>query len=443
MTWLMHHVLSTTDITPTTWPDFNSAYSRAKVFPSQNIVRATNNHRFTCFSWSQGLKSYTGYIAANSEDKNKIIVPFRANNTGNFLGWYDVQDKATNATPVLSGKYQLDGNAWVMNGELQTNDAALNNRFAIYSTPGNPVIYLDYVHANEACTITTEKGGLMAVSVDELTKTRRTLYHPDHSADHDYDSFTHRQLDGTTLEIMPGPWINVDNAVSIINTSGKSFAFGEKANNNSIMTARLYGSYSNQSRTVAKGEVVGRRALTYYSNMTAERTSQFFNDLTQLTYTVPEGWNGIIVPDGTGLQGTDSPYYMLLSHFAGTTDECTIENFHNRIGKPVFSTNTIISRQGATATFTAPENSSIANTLRFFIHGCDVEAIQAEGDPNTIFLLNNVKGGNKLTINAFDANGNILTKEVTIGTKPLKATIAQGRIRVEKASNYPSTISRP
>ena len=57
--------------------------------------------------------------------------------------------------------------------------------------------------------------------------------------------------------------------------------------------------------------------------------------------------------------------------------------------------------------------------------------------PNTIFLLNNVKGGNKLTINAFDANGNILTKEVTIGTKPLKATIAQGRIRVEKASNYP------
>ena len=81
----------------------NSQYAEAKVYKTQNIVRAATDSRFTCFSWSTGLKSYTGYIAANSVDKNKIIVPFRSNNTGNFLGWYDVLNKQTNATPVVPG----------------------------------------------------------------------------------------------------------------------------------------------------------------------------------------------------------------------------------------------------------------------------------------------------------------------------------------------------
>ena len=460
MTWLMHNVLSTADLTPTTWPDFLRQYEGAKVFSSQNIVRAANDHRFTCFSWSQGLKSYTGYIAANSEDKNKIIVPFRANNTGNFLGWYDVQGKNTNATPVEieNGRLKIEndaapanlqssifnlqssGNAWVMNGELQTNDAALNNRFAIYSTPGNPVIYLDYVRANDACTITAEKGGLMAISVDELTKTKRTFYYPDYSADFDCNCYTHRQLDGTTLTTMPGPWINVDNAVSIVNSSGKSFAFGEKANNNSIMTARLYGSYSNKSRSVEKGDVVDRRALAYYSNITAEQTNQFFDDLTQLTYTLPEGWNGVVVPDGTGEFGPDCTYYMLLSNFAGTTDECTIKNYYNRIGTPVFSVNTTISKNGSTATFNAKENSSVVNTLHFFINGSGIEAIQAEGDPNTIYLLNLVKGKNKLTINAFADGGISLSKEVTISTSVLKVTIQGGELLVEEAATFPGHV---
>ena len=176
MTWLMHDQLSTDDLQPTAWDDFNKKYAEAKILKSQNIVRAASDDRFTCFSWSSGLSSYTGYIASNSPDKNKIIVPFRANNTGNFLGWYEVSGKKTNATPVVSGIYELDGNAYVMNGELNTNDAALNNRFAIYSTPGNAVIYVDYVRANTAATITRELGGLMAISTDPLTKTKRTLY---------------------------------------------------------------------------------------------------------------------------------------------------------------------------------------------------------------------------------------------------------------------------
>ena len=212
MSWLMHHVLPTKKMKPTTWDAFSREYSAAKMLSSQNIVRAATPQRFTCFSWSEGLKSYTGYIAPHnslssllSPLSSNLIVPFRQNNTGNFIGWYDVEGRKTNAKPIVSGQYQLDGNAYVMSGELQTNDAALNHRFVIYSTPGNAVIYMDYVRANDTCTITAEKGGLMAVSVDEFTSLYRTFYTKDGA----------QQLDGNGLTVMNGPWLNIDNTFGI------------------------------------------------------------------------------------------------------------------------------------------------------------------------------------------------------------------------------------
>ena len=409
----------------------NSQYAEAKVYKTQNIVRAATDSRFTCFSWSTGLKSYTGYIAANSVDKNKIIVPFRSNNTGNFLGWYDVLNKQTNATPVVPGFYLLRGNSYVMNGELQTNDATLNNRFALYSTPGNAVIYIDYVRANADATINAEKGGLMAISVDELTKTKRTLYYPDYSADFDCLCYTHKQLDGSTFTILPGPWVNVDDAVSIVNASGKSFAFGEKANNNSIMTAKLYGSYNNEVRKVKKDDVVDRRAIAYYSNMTAEETNSFFSHVEQLK--TPDGWNGVIVPDG----GKDNDYYMLLSNFA-SDQPCELTSINCPTGKPVFTTATNITGQGASATFIAEENHSVVNTLKFFIDGSGLTAVQEQGDSTVIYVLNLLKGSNNITVTAVDG-GKSYFKKVTLGTSVLKISIRGGELLVEEAATFPDS----
>ena len=311
MSWLMHHVLPTKKLKPTTWDAFSRAYSAAKVLSSQNIVRAATPHRFTCFSWSEGLNSYTGYIAPTTlhllPSTTNLIVPFRQNNTGNFLGWYDVEGRKTNAKPVVSGQYQLDGNAYVMSGELQTNDGALNHRFAIYSTPGNAVIYMDYVRANDTCTITAEKGALMAVSVDEFTTLTRTLYTSDGA----------QQLDGNGLTVMNGPWVNIDNTFGIttfhlplpsstfhlppstLPLPPSKIAFGERTNNNSVMTAKLYASYSDERRTVNAGDVVGCRVVVYYSNVDAATTARLAAQ--NKTFTTADGRPGITAydPDGT------------------------------------------------------------------------------------------------------------------------------------------------
>ena len=315
MSWLMHHVLPTKKMKPTTWDAFSREYSAAKILSSQNIVRAATPQRFTCFSWSEGLKSYTGYIAPHnslssllSPLSSNLIVPFRQNNTGNFIGWYDVEGRKTNAKPIVSGQYQLDGNAYVMSGELQTNDAALNHRFVIYSTPGNAVIYMDYVRANDTCTITAEKGGLMAVSVDEFTSLHRTFYTKDGA----------QQLDGNGLTVMNGPWLNIDNAFGITthhlqpSTSNlqpstfhlppSTIAFGERTNNNSVMTAKLYALYNSERRTVNAGDVVGCRAVVYYSNVDAATTARLATQ--NKTFTTADGWLGITAydPDGTAYE---------------------------------------------------------------------------------------------------------------------------------------------
>ena len=365
MTYLMHDVLSTDDLTPTAWDDFNTKYGKAKLIPCQNVVRAATDDRFTCFSWSTGLKSYTGYFAANSPDKNKIVVPYRANNTGNLIGWYEVSGKSTDATPVLSGTYQFEGNGYVMNGELNTNGSTLNNRFAIYSTPQNALIYLDYVTANSAATITAEKGGLLAISTDELMKLSRTLYY------NKDEGITHKQLDGSKFTSFESNWVNIDNELGVVSAgNGKKIAFGDRGANNSIYTSKLYPMYSNTSRSVKSGDVVDARNLAYYSNINAEKTQEMAGLLLPLKDKLPTGWNGVIVPDA-------DRYYFFISNFKGE-NTFTLKDFYiqgeESAVAPVFYEPTTINNGKATVTFTVQQNHSVAHPLAVMVSGSNLTA---------------------------------------------------------------------
>ena len=368
MTWLMHEMMPTADLTPTKWSDFNTRYAAAKVFDSQNIVRAATEDRFTCFSWSRGLRSYTGYIAANSPDKNKIIVPYRANNTGNLLGWYTVEGRRTDAVPVVSGEYALSGNSYTMHGELSTNEGALNNRFAISSTAGNAVIYLDYVTANTEATITSEQGGLLAISVDPLMREAREIYSKQY---HSEPQVVSSQL--STLSFN-SPWVNIDNALGVVSKSAPAMAFGDRSLSNSIYTAKLYGSYSTERRAVAPRQVVDRRHIIYYSNVDAATTEKMASELQVLTDVVPQGWNGVIAPD------PDGTHHLLLSNFVGDS-LCVLSDIACPLGAPIFSEVTQVSEGSSTVCFSADTCSSVSNVLRVFVVGDEVTALQDPEDP--------------------------------------------------------------
>lgn len=390
MTWLMHEAISTADVTPTDWDAFNQRYAAARIFPCQNIVRASTDDRFTCFSWSAGKGSYTGYIAANSADKNKMIVPYRENNTGNFLGSYQVSGKSTNATPVVSGIYNLRGNSYTMNGELNMNDGTLNNRFAIYSTPGNAVIYTDYVRANTAATITKDQGGLMAISTDEMTRTKRTLYFD--NAKNQETGMTHKQSDGSQFLTLNTNWVNIDNALGIVNVDGKTMGFGNRANNNSVNTSKLYASYSNESKNVKAGDIVDKRNIIYYSNVNAESTRKLMQKTISLKEMVAEGWNGVIATD------PDAASYMLLSNFCGEP-RCQLKDIQLNGAAPVFTVETNIVDSKADATFLLDVNHSKGEILGFTVKGSGLQAIQDAEDSTKVYLKNLQASSIKVTLN--------------------------------------------
>ena len=370
MSYLMHLENSTAGIIPTRWEDFRRRHSKARVLKCQNVVRAFTADRFTTFSWSEGLKSYTGYIASNSVDKNKIIVPFRANNTGNFLGWYIVEGKKTDVTPVVSGIYKLNGDSYTMNGELKTNGQTLDNRFAIYSTPGNAVIYLDYVQGVESGTITAEYGGLMAISLDEFTNTSRTIRY----------NGGEKTSDGQSLFEMATNWMNIDNEVGFVSRSNKSMSFGDRTANNSIMTAKAYSSFDKRTRHFDKGTVVDRRHIVWYSRIDTQTTAAMEAGLQPLTDMLPEGWNGVIAPD------PDGTHHLLVSHFAGDTPSATLTGIVCKEGAPVFDTPTTITGGKSTATFTASENNSVGTSLSIFIRGTDIMAWQDSNNCHAAYL---------------------------------------------------------
>ena len=372
MTYLMHEVASTADLQPSTWEDFSKRHEAAKLFTTQNIVRANSADRFSIFSWSSGLSSYTGYIAPNSPDKNKIIVPYRANNTGNILGWYSVSGAATNATPVVSGVYNLMGNSYTMNGKLLTNDNALENNFALYSTPGNAFIYLDYVVGRKDGTITRSQGGLMGISVDPFTKTQRTLYFRNGRV----------QSDGTEFCEFSSPWVNIDNQIGIATAESENkMAFGDRALSNSIYTAKIYPLYQAGNRTFEQGETVDRRHLIYYSNVDSLQTARLAEEIVPLAASLPEGWNGVICPD------PDGTHYLLLSNFQGESS-CTLEKIAFDEGAPVFTCATTIENDSASATFRCDVNHSIGSTLRAYVKTDALRAKQVPGDSCSIYLHN-------------------------------------------------------
>lgn len=396
MTYLMHEYASTADLTPTDWNTFRQAHSEARLITCQNIVRAYTDYRFSTFSWSSGLGSYTGYFAANSVDKNKIVVPYRANNTGNLLGWYEVSGKSTNATPVVSGVYQLKGDGYVMNGEINTNGSTLNNRFAIYSTPSNAIIYIDYVTANSSATITAEKGGLLAISTDEFTKLTRTLYY---DANNGSGNTKRIHTDGSSFTKFSSSWVNIDNELGVVGKNDKEIGFGDRGQNNSIYTSKLYPMYSNKSRSVSSGDVVDARNLVYYSLTDTTLTKEFAEKLTSLRDMLPTGWNGVIAPDN------ECPYFIA-SNFKGET-EATLTNVSYNGLAPVFYESTTIADGKSTVTLNANQNTSVAQPLRVFVNGGDITAyleddttvyVKATADTKPVVYIDNIT--TKVSLNA-------------------------------------------
>lgn len=214
MSWLMHQLYPTTDMQPSSWEDFALRYSEAKMFPCQRIVRMLGDRYFACFSFSEGKRSYTGYIAPFSQDNNNLVVPFRKYNTGNLVGYYETEGKNCNAKLVDEPQIETDGRWFTVKATLAENDSSLLRSFTLTSKPSG-LEYQDHVVWLQKVPVQADKTGLLAISTDEFTRQQRLI---------DFGK-------GTTV---------VDNLLTVSTNSKARAAWTDTTTDNSITTTKLY-----------------------------------------------------------------------------------------------------------------------------------------------------------------------------------------------------------
>ena len=425
MTYLMHEFFPVADMTPTSWDTFQQQHSGTKYFDTQNLVRSMSKDRFACFYWNDGQKRYSGIVVPNTPDNNKIMVPFTTHNTGNLLGTYSRADN----TASIKGNYALFPEAYAMNGQVLANGGQIPQSFCLYATSGNAVILIDALKANSATSVSVEQGGMMGISVDPFMKEKRTIYYDNGG------SITHIQTDGSSYSTWNSTWANIDNAVGFvcIRDYGNTMAFGDRSNNNSIYTAKIYPAYHASSASVGT-DMNHKRVFVYYSNVDASTTKALaakVQDLTQQSDWV-EGWHGTIVPD------PDGTHYMLLSNlFADDTTPWPL-TVSCTDGAPVFIQTTDIAGTKASATFNCVKNFNIAQELRVFVKGASsLKAVQADENPAAAYLSNEGTSSQTATVTIISKDGTKATGSVTIPAGDCKLVEASGSSVKATTADFP------
>jgi len=165
----------------------------AKMLPNQNIVRGMSKDRFTCFSWSTGLRNCTGIIVPNTLENCKIMIPYKEGRGGNLMGKIpDIPQQSS---------VKVRNNAWIASGSVE------DGPYCIWSTPGNAVIVIN-------------RPVYMAISEDPFTSTKESKE-------------TARELK------QEKGWGNIDDAIGFV--CNQELTLGEPKEINSIYTAVLSG----------------------------------------------------------------------------------------------------------------------------------------------------------------------------------------------------------
>ncbi len=201
--------------------------------------------------------------------------------------------------------------------------------------------------------------------------------------------------------------------------------FGDRADNNSILTSGLYTLYSGRQRDVRAGDVVGRRNVNYYTNVDAATTRAMKRKTVSLTDRLPQGWNAAIVPDPDGV------CYMLVSNFRSSVP-AEISGINIDGKAPVLSVDTKITDNASSATVAVRQNNSLADELRIFLKGTKLTAVQNPKDSSVAYITNNAgsKSTSEVTI---IADGHPVGGKVKIPAgNTVKVYLQDGQIKSRK-----------
>ena len=185
------------------------------------------------------------------------------------------------------------------------------------------------------------------------------------------------------------------------------------------MTAKLYPSYSAESRQFHNGEKVDCRNVVYYSNIDATETKLMSDEFISLTDKLPEGWNGALAADPDGTR------YLMLSNFK-SDKKAEFEMPVTPLGIPVVSHPSFMGKLSVSI----EQNNSVVSATRIFVDDASLSTV-LDKDTNSAYIQNMAKHEGEYNVRAITDNG-IVEKTIKI-SDCTKVTILGGDILVEEA----------
>ena len=417
---LYHDYFPSTGMVATAWSDFSKKHEKTKYLPYSGIIRSNNDDRFVTFSWFQSAdasyKSFMGMASPNNANYSNIIFPLKVANTGNFTGYTDVSGKTRNAS-FGGNSYTMFPKNFSTTGKLLVNDNSITQYLTFWSTPGNAVIYMDEQVGNTSGSVTKEGGLMLGITTDILTKINRTFYYEGGSV----------KSNGSSLETMPGNWVNVDNQYGMVVNGSNGIAFGEKELKTSVYVSKLYGSYSTTAKPFATGDVIHSRSMITYPNVNSSITQQLAGKAQYPS--VATGWKAVAAEDPDGKR------YMVISNYRSTTNSNVSLTYPE--GAAVFDRVTTLTNNAGTATFNCISGTSATQELYSFVKGFSLplKAIQGEA-PNSVYVLNENASDAPVTVSIWN-NGSYLTLNTSVAVNQCKFFHIENNVLTEELSTFP------
>jgi len=370
---LYHDYFPTTTMVASKWANFSKQHETTKFLPYNGIIRSNNDDKYVTFSWFQSqdgtsYKSYMGMVSPNDMNNSNIVFPFKVGNMGNFTGYTDVSGYTRNAS-LVSNTFAMFPKSFSTTGKLSVTTSSMLKYLSFYSTPGNATIYQEDMVGSVAGTMTKDGGLMQGITTDVLTQPSRTLYYAGGTI----------SSNGSTVSLLPGNWVNVDNVYGMVVNGGSGIAFGEKELSTSVYISKLYGSYSTTSKAFTNGQIVFSRSSIVYPKVTAATTQKLADK--EKYPTVATGWKATVAEDPDGRR------YLLISNFRSTLSSAVALSYPE--GAPVFDRVTTVTDSTGTATFNCMTNSSANNELYVFVKTGALPLKAVQGDsPYSVYVKN-------------------------------------------------------
>jgi hypothetical protein len=252
--------------------------------PFTGFTAHRTDSKFFSFSWKNRIMGLLMPVGAGHDGDPFFSVPI----TTGFVGSFELSPKGDPDIKVVEHTWRETSNGFETTGSLLLNGGRLQQTLRVTSVGKQTVVYQDRVTALTNLSLSRELGVPLGIENDEVTGGKRVVHHcegtntfewsptvgasvpagPNISADEPKSGLAR------TLAL-PGTWANVDGRLGVVMVIGSGLTYHQAAGydpHTAVCPDILYASCSDHPREFKAGELVARRIVLFFVEVTPQKT---------------------------------------------------------------------------------------------------------------------------------------------------------------------------